>query len=178
MGGGKQARVSWSILTQDYVNGGFCAPDFYIYYLCAQAQYAYYWYRPHAFTPYVAVEDGDAHPIPMAGMITRRGTPKSEINTLDTTIAAWQAIGTLANKLHIYALAMPLAFHAALSVTQEAGPTRLLREAGFERMQDLYPNGSFITQEELTYITNQTSLSIHIPPSETCAEETLHVVSC
>lgn len=158
--GGKQARVSWSTLTLDYNKGGFNATDFYIYYLSAQAQHVYFWYKPHEYTPHVAVEHSDSHPIQLHSIITHinRHIPKTEINTIDATITAWQAIGQQVNKLPIFAPAMPLEHHAALSVTHEVGVARLLREAGMQTMQDLYPDGVFHTTKTLQYITNPTLL--------------------
>lgn len=97
--GNKQPRISWLTLTQTYSQGRFTAPDFYLYYLCAQAQYAFYWFKPHECIPPIAVEDGDAHLIPFKSIITHtnRPTPRSEINPIDTMIAAWQAIGRRAH---------------------------------------------------------------------------------
>lgn len=91
-----------------------------LYYLCTQAQFAYYWYRTHNYIPHVAVEDGDVHPIPLSSILThtRLGIPRSEINPVNTTIAAWRALGHRADKLPLYSSLLPLAQHADLCHTR------------------------------------------------------------
>lgn len=73
---GRQARIGWHTITLDHARGKFCAPDFYIYYLCAQAQYVYYSYQPHTFTPHVAVEDSPTGWYTNSHTLARQG-PKS-----------------------------------------------------------------------------------------------------
>lgn len=41
MGGGKQPRLQWDILTGPYEQGGFNIPNFELYYTSAQAHYVY-----------------------------------------------------------------------------------------------------------------------------------------
>lgn len=71
---------------------------------------------------------------------------------------AWHAIGKSARKLPLYAPALPIEGHAALSVAREKGPITALREAGITHMSDLYPGGKYITDDDLDYIQNPTPL--------------------
>lgn len=162
--GGKHARVSWEVLTLDYKGGGFSVSDLYLYYLCAHAHYAHYWVNDHDFIPHIAVEDGDAHPILLSSILThtRRYTPRTEINTIDTTVAAWQTLGRLAGKLPLYSPLLPLAFHSALSVTHDRGAMHTLKLARFALMMDLYVDGVFVSDDDLNYIQNKTQLFIFL----------------
>lgn len=49
---GKQARIKLQALTLPYSRGGYQVPNFWLYYLCAQAQYAHHWYHPTLYLPH------------------------------------------------------------------------------------------------------------------------------
>lgn len=157
---GKTAHIELRALALPYSKGGFKVPDLLLYYLCAQAQYAHYWYHPIPFLPHVAVENGDAQPIPLAAILPYSWTTTSthQINTIATTNATWQQMGRLAHKLPLYAPALPLHFHPHLSVTQDKVGQDLLRQVGIVQMGDFYANGTFVEPQELHYIKNQTLL--------------------
>lgn len=50
--GGKQARISWEMLTRPHEDGGFEIPDLELYYICAQAHYLTYWMHPPLHAPH------------------------------------------------------------------------------------------------------------------------------
>lgn len=156
----KHARIELRALTLPFSIGGFRVPDLFLYYLCAQAQYAHYWYHPVPFMPHIAIEDGDANPTPLTAILPYRRTQSRthQINTIATTNAALQQMGKMAHKLPIYAPAVPLQFHPNLSVTQEKVGYELLRQVGIDKMGYLYANGTFVEPQELQYIRNQTLL--------------------
>lgn len=147
-------------LTRDYKYGGFKVPDFYTYYLCAQVQYAKYWFDTHAFIPHVAVEHWDADPIPLNSLLThdKRTTPRGTINTINSTIHAWQAIARLAGKTPLYSPLLPLAYFQNISVTHERGALTTFEQVGLTTMQDLFVNASFLEADDLEYITHKTLL--------------------
>lgn len=145
-----------------YARGGFKVPDFQLYYLCGQAQYAHHWYHPTPYLPHMAIEEGDALPIPLTAIVLHKRPPLhvKDINTIDTTNAAWLQMAKLVKKTPIYAPSMPLHDHQALSVTQEKVGMNLLKQAGIDTMGDLYANGSFIELKDLAHVTNPTPLFI------------------
>lgn len=147
-------------LVLPYSKGGFKLPDFLLYYLCAQVQYAHYWYHSIPYLPHRATEEGDALPIPLNAILPHKRPPlhSNDINTIDTTNAAWQKMTKLAHKIPIYAPAMPLQHHPALSVTQENVGMRLLKQVGIDMLGDLYINGTFIDLNDLAYISTPTIL--------------------
>lgn len=77
-----------------------------------------------------------------------------------------------------------------ISVTHEAGVMRTLTLAGIDKMQDIFLDGNFITQTDLSYVLNQTPLFIfsihrlrkalqaHYPtfPSEHPTLQPLHIL--
>lgn len=150
---GKQTRISWDTLSLPYSQGGFTAPNFKLYYLCAQAHYAHYWYHPIQYLPHLAVEEGDAHPIPLCYILPykRKDIPRSEINTIQTTAEAWRQLGHMAQKLPLYAPAMPLANHPELTAMQDAGSIIMMRDAGICTMSDLNTKGHFVEAFALHY---------------------------
>lgn len=135
-------------------------PDVHLYYLCAQAQYAHYWFSPHEFIPHVAIEHWDAHPTPLSSLLThdRRQAPRSSVNTINSTITAWQTIARLVHKLPLYSPLLPIAHHQNISVTQEQGAIHTFAEVGLVKMQDVFNEGAFLTSSDLAYIQNKTTL--------------------
>lgn len=145
---GKQARISWRILTQPYHKGGFGAPDLQLYYYCAQAQHAHYWYQPHAYVPHVAVERDSVHPVPMSAYIAdpKSYIHKDNIQTVQCTSRAWFELAHRANKLPPYAPALP--HHPKISVTQEPKLVQLLKDMRLINMSDVFPWGSFLQRDD------------------------------
>lgn len=62
---GKQASVSWELLTLPLSQGGLGAPDIPLYAYCAQAQFLHYWVHPIPFQPQVVVETDRVAPTPL-----------------------------------------------------------------------------------------------------------------
>lgn len=64
----------------------------------------------------------------------------------------------LTRKLPLYAPAMQIKHHPALSVTQEDIGMRLLKQVGIDTLGDLYTHGIFMDSNDLAYISNPTLL--------------------
>lgn len=157
---GKLARISWKTLTQPYYQGGFEAPDFQLYFICAQAQHTHYWGQPHAYIPHIAVEHDSVHPLPLTTFTSdpKRITPRRQKQTVYCTSRAWHTLTYRANKLPVYARALPLAHHSKLTVTQEKKMLLLLKEMRCNTMDSVFPHNQFISFEDPTLCAHQSPL--------------------
>lgn len=136
--GGKQPRLRWEVLTRPYDQGGLDVPDFGLYYLCAQAQFAHYWFHPPQFMPQVAAEHWLAHPIPLDGVLLTPSRARSDAPTTATcTVDAWHRIAKRLDAPILYSPRLPLTFHPDMPLLQETGFRNLCMRLGIATWGDL-----------------------------------------
>lgn len=143
----KKQKCSWDTLAQPFKRCGFEAPDLRLYYLCAQVQFAHYWYFSQRYLPHLAVEADYAHPIPLTAIVLHNKTQgnRVEINTVTCTIRAWKALAARTGRERLYAPAMPIVAHLDISMAQEARARSVLSTAGITKLGDMYLNGKFLS---------------------------------
>lgn len=121
--GGKKPCCSWNVLTQPFERGGFEAPDMRLYYLCAQVQFAHFWYFPQRFQPHTAIEADSVLPVPLvaAALLGGGGGP------VHCTAWAWKTLAKRVQLDYLHAPALPMGAHPAISATQEQAALNALR---------------------------------------------------
>lgn len=155
--GGKQPRLKWDVLTRPYAQGGLDIPDFGLYYLCAQAQFAYYWLFPPKSMPQVAVEHWLAHPIPLEGvLLTPRRAHTEAPTTVSCTVNAWRGIAKRLDAPALYSPLLPLTYHPDMPLLQETGFRNLCKRLGISTWGDLFHSGTFKNPAQFA---GQTTLS-------------------
>lgn len=69
----------------------------------------------------------------------------AEINPVDCTVWAWDALAKRAARTYIYVPDMPIEAHPGISVGREHGALNILQGAGITKLGDMYRNGIFLT---------------------------------
>lgn len=147
--GGRQPRLQWVTLTRPYDQGGMDIPDFMLYYLCAQAQFAFYWFFPPQFSPQVAVEQWLAHPLPLEGILLAPRRKRTEPpTTVSSTVEAWHHITKRLEAPVFYSPLLPLSYHPAMPLLQEAGFQKLCKRLGILTWGALFQSGTFVTKDQ------------------------------
>lgn len=148
--GGKQARIQWNTLTCPYSKGGFDIPNFELYYDCAQAHYAHFWFHPPSYMPQVAAEHWLSDPIPLIGAIFTPKDPRSESPTpIACTARAWRSLCTRTKSPMLYSPTLPLVYHPHIPLLQEGVFRKTLTKYKIHTWGDLFLHGKFRTLQQM-----------------------------
>lgn len=89
---GRQAHISWELLTLHLTRGGLGAPDISLYAYCAQAQFLHHWVFPTPFQPHIAIELEVRASTTKCCNFFQIQRPRNEIDTTETLRWAWNEL--------------------------------------------------------------------------------------